>query len=94
MPPDSAAMAQDIYRRIVLMPALHVGHRGAVLTADRPHKAADRLVVPLGDGAGGNWGLFGLSLYHFNPLTEAEHSPYVGPAVTYYPCAALPSGPP
>jgi hypothetical protein len=94
MPPDSAAQAQSIYRRITLMPALHVGHREGVLNADRPYKAADRLVVPLGDGAGGPWGLFGLSFYHFNPLTEAGHSPYVGPAITYYPCAGLPAAPP
>jgi len=91
MPPDSAALAQDIYRRIATMPALHVSHR-PIVPFDRPAKAAERLVVPLDDGAGRPWGLFGLSLYHFNPVTEAGHSPYVGHNVTYYPCAGLPAG--
>lgn len=92
MSPESAAQAQAIYRRITLLPALHVGSRESVWGVGRPYKAADRLAVPLGDGAGRPWGLFGLSLYHFNPLTEAGHAPYVGPEVTYYPCAALPPG--
>ena len=91
MPADSAALAQVIYRRITLMPAVHVGHRATTDTDPAQHKAADRLVVPLGDGAGRPWGLFGLSLYYFNPFTEAGNSPYVGPDVTYYPCAALPA---
>lgn len=92
MSPESAALAQAIYRHITLIPALHVGRRDSVWATGRPYKAADRLVVPLGDGAGRPWGLFGLSLYHFNPLTEAGHAPYVGPDVLYYPCADLPAG--
>ena len=51
---------------------------------------AERLVVPLSDGQGRPYGIFGLSLYHFDPVTEAGHEPYVGSNVTYYPCDALP----
>jgi len=89
MKPESAAIAQDIYRRIVLTPALHVSHR-RIAPAGRHEKGAERLVVPLSDGQGQPYGIFGLSLYHFDPVTEAAHEPYVGNDVTYYACDALP----
>lgn len=89
MPASSAALATEIYRRIVLTPTLHVGHRhfGPL---ERPEKAAERIVVPLSDSEGRPYGLFGLSLYHFNPITEAEYAPHVGSNVTDYLCADLP----
>lgn len=93
MPPASAARAHQIYRRILLTPALHVGHR-RVTPAGRQEKSAERLVVPLSDAAGRPYGIFGLSLYHFDPITEAAAPPHVGPNVTYYPCAALPAAMP
>lgn len=89
MRPESAAIAQVIYRRIVTTPALHVSHR-RIAPAGRQEKGAERLVVPLSDGQGQPYGIFGLSLYHFDPVTEADHEPYVGSNVTYYPCAGLP----
>lgn len=89
MPPQSAAIAQAIYRRIVLMPALHVSHR-RIAPAGLQEKAAERLVVPLSDHDGKPYGIFGLSVYHYDPLTEARHAPYVGHNVTYFPCATLP----
>lgn len=93
MRPESAAIAQKIYHRIVTTPALHVSHR-RIAPAGRHEKAAERLVVPLSDGQGRPYGIFGLSLYHFDPVTEAGHEPYVGSNVTYYPCDALPQTPP
>ena len=91
MPPASAATARQIYRRILLTPALHVGYR-RIEPAERQEKGAERLVLPLSDAEGGPWGIVGMSLYHFNPVTEANLPPYVGPDVTYYPCAGLPAG--
>ncbi|MCW0233572.1 MAG: PAS domain-containing protein [Ferrovibrio sp.] len=91
MPPESAAMAHLIYRRILLTPALHVGHR-RIAPAGRQAKLAERLVVPLSDAEGRPYGIFGLSLYYFDPITQAELPPHVGPEVTYYPCAGLPAG--
>lgn len=91
MPPKSAAVAQDIYRRIVLTPALHVSLR-RIIPAGRPEKGAERLVVPLSQADGSAYGIFGLSLYHFNPVTESDHPPHVGDNVTYFPCADLPAG--
>ncbi len=93
MPPGSAAIAQQIYRRILLTPAVHVSQRH-ITPPDRQAKAADRLVVPLSDDQGRPYGIFGLSIYHFDPITQAGHPPHVGPEVTYYPCAALPAAPP
>jgi hypothetical protein len=93
MPAASAAMAQVIYRRILLTPAVHVSQHH-ITPPGRQAKSAERLVVPLGDGAGGPWGIFGLSLYHFDPITEADLPPHVGPDVTYYACAGLPRTPP
>ena len=90
MRPDSAAIAQGIYRRIVLTPALHVSHR-RIAPAGRHEKGAERLVVPVSDSHGQPYGIFGLSLYHFDPVTQAGHEPYVGSDVTYYPCAGLPA---
>lgn len=89
MRPESAAIAQGIYRRIAMTPALHVSHRRIAPTG-RQEKGAERLVVPLSDGHGRPYGIFGLSLYHFDPVTEANHEPYVGSDVTYYPCDGLP----
>ncbi|HEX6960156.1 MAG TPA: PAS domain-containing protein [Ferrovibrio sp.] len=94
MAAPAAARAQRIYRRIVTEPAVHVGHRHRGAAGETAAKAADRLVVPLCDDAGRPWGLFGLSLYHFNPVTEAEVAPHIGPEVTYYPCKDLPRDPP
>lgn len=91
MSPSSAAVARQIYRRILLTPAVHVGYR-RIVPADRQEKGAERLVVPLSDAEGGPWGIVGMSLYHFDPVTEANLPPYVGPDVTYYPCAGLPAG--
>lgn len=91
MPPDSAATALTIYRRIVTEPAVHVGHR-PIIPQGRAEKPADRLVVPLSWPDGRPWGMLGLSLYHYNPVTEAQHPPHVGPNVTYFPCADLPPG--
>ncbi len=89
----SAATARQIYRRILLTPAVHVGYR-RIEPALRQEKGAERLVVPLGDPGGGPWGIVGMSLYHFNPVTEADLPPYVGSDVTYYPCTGLPPGTP
>lgn len=93
MPPASAVRAMDIYRLIVRLPAVHVGHR-PIEPLDRPEKAAERLVVPLAHPDGSPWGFLGLSFYHYNPVTEAGHVPHIGPDVTYYPCADLPPAPP
>jgi len=89
MSAESGIIAQEIYRRIVLTPALHVSHR-RITPAGRREKGAERLVVPLSDDQGRPYGIFGLSHYHFDPVTEADHEPYVGSNVTYFPCAALP----
>jgi hypothetical protein len=93
MPPASAATARGIYRRILFTPAVHVNFR-RIEPSERQEKGAERLVVPLSDAGGGPWGIVGMSLYHFNPVTQANLPPYVGPDVTYYPCAGLPSGTP
>lgn len=93
MPAASAVTATQIYRRILFTPAVHVGYR-RIEPAERQEKGAERLVVPLSDADGGPWGIVGMSLYHFNPVTEADLPPYVGPDVTYYPCAGLPPGSP
>lgn len=90
MPPASAATAGQIYRRILLTPAVHVGYR-RIEPAERQEKGAERLVLPLSDAAGGPWGIIGMSLYHFNPVTQAGLPPYVGRDVTYYACAGLPA---
>ncbi|WP_374467684.1 PAS domain-containing protein [Ferrovibrio sp.] len=89
MPAASAATALAIYRRIVTEPAVHVGHR-PITPRVLPEKAADRLVVPLTWPDGRPWGMLGLSIYHYNPVTQAGHPPHVGPDVTYFPCVALP----
>jgi hypothetical protein len=93
MPAASAVTARQIYRRILLTPAVHVGYR-RIEPAERQEKGAERLVVPLSDAEGSPWGIVGMSLYHFNPVTEADLPPYVGPDVTYYPCGGLPPGSP
>ncbi len=90
MSPASAVTASQIYRRILLTPAVHVGYR-RIEPAERQEKGAERLVVPLSDVDGGPWGIVGMSLYHFNPVTQADLPPYVGPDVTYYPCSGLPA---
>jgi hypothetical protein len=90
MSPASAAIARQIYRRILLTPAVHVGYR-RIEPVERQEKGAERLVVPLCGAGGEPWGIVGMSLYHFNPVTEADLPPYVGPDVTYYPCSGLPT---
>lgn len=89
MPRDSGTIAQAIYRRILLTPSLHVSYR-RIEPAARQEKGAERLVVPVSDADGQPYGIFGLSLYHFDPVTEADHPPQVGRHIMYYPCAALP----
>jgi len=86
MPRASAAMAQQIYTRILLTPALHVGQKPLNVAS----KGADRLVVPLCDDAGKPYGIFGMSVYHYDPINGADLPPHVGPEITYYPCADLP----
>lgn len=93
MPASNAAIAQAIYRRILQMPALHVSHR-RIAPSGLQEKATERLVVPLGDHEGRPYGVFGLSVYHYDPLTEADHAPSVGHNVTYFPCDSLPAGVP
>lgn len=93
MSPASSTTARQIYRRILLTPAVHVGYR-RIEPVRRQEKGAERLVVPLAGAGGEPWGIVGMSLYHFNPVTEADLPPYVGSDVTYYPCAGLPAGVP
>jgi len=93
MTPASAAAAGMIYHRILFTPALHVGYR-RIAPAERQEKGAERLVVPLCDAGGQPWGIFGMSLYVFDPITQADLPPYVSPDVTYYPCTDLPADPP
>ncbi|MEK9970563.1 MAG: PAS domain-containing protein [Ferrovibrio sp.] len=93
MAPASAAAAGSIYRRILFTPAIHVGYR-RIEPTERQEKGAERLVVPLCDPEGRPWGIFGMSLYVFDPVTQADMPPYVGPDVTYYPCIDLPAGTP
>lgn len=90
MPAESAAIAHRIYRRILLTPALHVSYRHIAPRA-RLEKGAERLVVPLSDARGQPYGIFGLSLYDYDPITQAGHPPHVGPDVTYYHCDGLPA---
>lgn len=90
MPQASADIARTIYRHILFTPALHVGYR-RIEPAERQEKGAERLVVPLSDAEGRPWGIVGMSLYHFNPVTQADLPPYVGPDVTFYPCQGLPA---
>ncbi len=91
MLPASAVAAGGIYRRILFTPAVHVNFR-RIEPSERQEKGAERLVVPLSDADGGPWGIVGMSLYHFNPVTQANLPPSVGPDVTYYPCQDLPAG--
>jgi hypothetical protein len=91
MSPASAATASRIYRRILFTPAVHVGYR-RIEPVERQEKGAERLVVPLSDGEGRPWGIFGMSLYVFDPVTQADLPPAVSPDVTYYPCRDLPDG--
>jgi hypothetical protein len=93
MPPASAATASGIYRRILFTPAVHVNYR-PIEPTERQQKGAERLVVPLCDAEGRPWGIVGMSLYVFDPITQADLPPYVGPDVTYYPCRDLPEGMP
>lgn len=93
MPAASAVTAGGIYRRILFTPAVHVSFR-RIEPSERQEKGAERLVVPLSDADGGPWGIAGMSLYHFNPVTQAALPPSVRPDVTYYPCQDLPAGTP
>ncbi len=93
MPPASALTAVGIYRRILFTPAVQVSFR-RIEPSERQEKGAERLVVPLSGADGSHWGIVGMSLYHFNPVTQADLPPSVGPDVTYYPCQDLPPGTP
>ncbi|WP_341704453.1 PAS domain-containing protein [Ferrovibrio sp.] len=91
--PDQAALTQARYRQVMQLPGVQVVRR-LIQPADAAAKATERVIVPVDDGSGRPWGVFGMTLYHFDPVAGADLpvNPH-GDAVLYL-CTGLPAAPP
>jgi hypothetical protein len=91
MPSDYAESCVSQYREIMQRPALLVSRR-RINPLERSEKAAERLVAPLSDDEGRPYGVFGMTLYYFDPVTQARDVVDVTGETLFYNCADLPNG--
>ncbi len=89
MNPESAALLLRRYRHAVDTPAIQVSRRPI-----QPHlhlgKDSERLILPLVDDAGAIFGVFGMTLYHYDRVTEADKPIFPRQEIEIYPCIDLP----
>lgn len=89
--PADASVIEARYRDVLEMPGIQYSRR-RVAPPGQAERAAERLIVPLCDGDGHPYGVFGISLYRFDPIAAMDKPVLVNLDAVIYPCATLPSG--
>lgn len=90
---EQYALTKQRYRQIMQLPAMQIVHR-IILPPTAVAKVSDRVIVPVSDGDGTPTGVFGMTLYHFDPLAGMDLPADFGGAAAMYLCAGLPAGAP
>jgi len=89
MEPDNADLLRLRYRLVIETPSIQISRRPI-----QPHlhlgKDSERLITPLADDAGRVFGVFGMTLYHYDRVTEADKPIHPRREVEAYACADLP----
>ncbi len=88
--PDDASVIEARYRDVLEMPGIQYSWR-RVTPPGQTERSAERLIVPLSDAEGRPYGVFGISLYRFDPVAAAERPVLVNQDAVIYPCATLPA---
>lgn len=89
--PEDAAVIEARYRDVLEVPGIQYSCR-RVAPPGQAERAAERLIVPLSDADGRPYGVFGISLYRFDPVAAIDKPVLVNLDAVLYPCAALPAG--
>ncbi|MBX3455219.1 PAS domain-containing protein [Ferrovibrio sp.] len=91
MSTEDAGVLRQRYRHVMDTPAIHISRRPI-----QPHlqlgKDSERLILPLADDAGQVLGVFGMTLYHYDRVTEADKPIHPRREIEAYACADLPRG--
>ena len=93
MAQENADLLRLRYRHVIETPSIQVSRRPI-----QPHlhigKDNERLILPLAHDDGGMFGVFGMTLYHYDRVTEADKPINPRGEVEAYACADLPRDPP
>lgn len=93
MRPEQYDLTRTRYRQVMELPAIQVVRRTIVPSA-AVAKDTDRLIVPVSDEAGRPVGVFGMTLYHFDPLVGFDLPVSQDGEAVMYRCAGLPAAAP
>lgn len=88
--PEDAQVIEARYRDVLEMPAIQYSRR-SVSPPGQAQRAAERLIVPLSDAGGRPYGVFGISLYRFDPVVAIDKPVLVNLDAVVYPCIGLPA---
>lgn len=88
--PQDAAMLEARYREVLDMPAVQHSRR-SITPAGQMERRAERLIVPLSDADGRPYGVFGISLYRFDPVAATGKPVVLNAEAVVYACADLPA---
>jgi len=90
MRPEQATLTQQRYRQVMTLPAIQVVRR-VILPAEAVAKSTDRVIVPVSDGDGRPFGVFGMTLYHFDPVSGLDLPVDANGDAVLYLCSGLPA---
>jgi hypothetical protein len=93
MRPEQYGLTLARYRQVLRLPAIQMVRRTIVPSA-AVAKDTDRLILPVSDGDGQPVGIFGMTLYHFDPLAGRDLPVGQDGEAVMYLCAGLPADAP
>lgn len=90
--PEAGLVVRERLRRVALIPAIVHG-RSSILPEGSPTqgKFAERLILPLTNDDSRPFGVIGMTLYRYDPISAAGQLPTVLLKSWRYPCSALPA---
>lgn len=91
--PEQYELTAARYRQVIGLPAIQVVRRTIVPSAATA-KDTDRVIVPVCDSEGRPAGVFGMTLYHFDPLVDFDLPVSQDGEAVMYLCAGLPDAAP
>lgn len=89
--PDDATIIDARYRDVIEIPAIQYSRR-RVVPSDQVEREAERLILPLSDAEGRPYGVFGISIYRFDPVVATGRPMIVNADAVIYRCDTLPAG--
>lgn len=93
MRPEQYDLTLARYRQVIGLPAVQVVRR-TILPSAATAKDTERVIVPVCDDDGRPAGVFGMTLYHFDPLAGRDLPVGQDGEAVMYLCAGLPAGMP